>query len=58
VREVIDTMSNVSRVNFEVIEGPRRDGDIDVSTVPTKSKYFEQKKSLEDMCIDAIKYEV
>lgn len=58
VREVIDTMANVSRANFEVVEGPRRDGDIAVSTVPIKSKYFEQKKSLEDMCIDAIKYEV
>ena len=51
-------MANVSRVNFEVVEGPRRAGDIAISTVPTKSKYFKQNKSLEDMCIDAIKYEV
>ena len=58
VREVIDAMANVSRVNFEVVEGPRRAGDIAISTVPTKSKYFKQNKSLEDMCIDAIKYEV
>ena len=58
VREVVDAMANVSRVNFEVVEGPRRAGDIAISTVPTKSKYFKQNKSLEDMCIDAIKYEV
>ena len=58
VREVIDAMANVSRANLEVIEGPRRLGDVDISTVPTKSKYFKQNKSLEDMCIDAIKYEV
>ncbi len=58
VKEVVDAMANVSRVNFEVVEGPRRAGDIAISTVPTKSKYFKQNKSLEDMCIDAIKYEV
>ena len=51
-------MANVSRSNFEVIEGPRRPGDIAISTVPTKSKFFLQYKTLEDMCIDAIKYEV
>ena len=58
VKEVIDAMANVSRSNFEVIEGPRRPGDIAISTVPTKSKFFLQYKTLEDMCIDAIKYEV
>ena len=58
VKEVIDTMANVSRVNFEVVEGPRRPGDVAISTVPTESRYFKQNKSLEDMCIDAIKYEV
>lgn len=58
VKEVIDTMANVSRSNFEVVEGPRRVGDIAVSTVPTKSRYFKQEKTLEDMCLDAIEYEV
>lgn len=58
VREVIDAMANVSRVNFEVVEGPRRPGDVAISTVPTESRYFKQNKSLEDMCVDAIKYEV
>ena len=58
VKEVIDTIANVSRSNFEVVEGPRRPGDVDISTVPTESRYFKQNKSLEDMCIDAIEYEV
>ena len=58
VREVIDTMKKVSGIDFKVIEGPRRDGDIPVSTVPYASKYFKQECSLEDMCRDAIKYEV
>jgi len=58
VREVIDTMKKVSGIDFKVIEGPRRDGDIPVSTVPYASKYFKQEYSLEDMCRDAIKYEV
>ena len=58
VREVIDAMANVSRVNFEVVEGPRRPGDVAISTVPTESRYFKQNKSLKDMCVDAIKYEV
>ena len=58
VKEVVNTMSNVSRNNFEVVEAPRRDGDIAISTVPTKSKYFKQEKTLEDMCIDALEYEV
>lgn len=58
VREVIDTMANVSRANMEVIEGPRRVGDVAMSTVPTKSIHFKQEKTLEDMCLDALKYEL
>ncbi len=58
VREVIDTMANVSRANIEVLEGPRRVGDVAVSTVPLESKHFKQEKTLEDMCLDALKYEM
>ena len=58
VREVIDTMRKVSGVDFEVVEMDRRQGDIPVSTVPIKSEFFEQKHSLEDMCMDALKHEV
>lgn len=58
VREVIDTMKKVSGIDFKVIEESRRNGDIPVSTVPNSSKYFRQEYTLEDMCRDAIKYEV
>ena len=58
VREVIDTMKKVSNKNFPVSEEDRRLGDIPVSTIPYESKFFNQTKSLEDMCLDALKYEV
>jgi len=58
VKEVIDTMKKVSNVDFEIEEGPRRPGDVDISTVPYESKYFKEEKTLEDMCLDALKYEV
>jgi len=58
VKEVLDTMSNVSRSNLNIIYSGRRDGDIPISTVPVKSKYFEQTKTLADMCLDALHYEV
>jgi len=58
VKEVIDTMRSVSNTQFEVVETSRRDGDVDISTVPYESKYFKEEKTLEDMCLDAIKYEV
>ena len=58
VREVINTMCNVSRKNLKIIEGPRREGDIPVSTVPTKSIHFQQTKTLEQICEDALLYEV
>ena len=51
-------MRRVSNVDFEVVETGRRDGDVDISTVPYESKYFKEEKTLEDMCLDAIKYEV
>jgi len=58
VKEVIDTMRSVSNTQFEVVETSRRDGDVDISTVPYESKYFKEEKTLEDMCLDALKYEV
>ena len=58
VREVIDTMCNVSKKNLHVIERDRRAGDIPVSTVPDKSIHFTQTKSVADMCIDAMEHEV
>lgn len=57
VKEVIDTMRSVSNTQFEVVEGPRREGDIAISTVPYSSKYFKQTKTLEEMCYDALNHE-
>tara|TARA_Y100001963_G_C6778791_1_gene448780 strand:- start:668 stop:1567 length:900 start_codon:yes stop_codon:yes gene_type:complete len=58
VKEVIDTMKEVSGIDFEVRELPRRDGDIGISTIPTKSKFFKQKRTLAEMCSDALRYEI
>lgn len=57
VKEVIDTMKKVSGVDFPVEIGPRRKGDIEISTVPEASKFFTQSRSLEDMCKDALVFE-
>ena len=57
VREVINAMKDVSGSDFKVVEGPRRIGDIEVSTVPYQSQHFHQKHTLEDMCEDALKHE-
>lgn len=58
VREAINTMANVSGSNLHVVEGPRREGDIVESTVPTQSIHFKQTKTLEDICEDALRHEV
>tara|TARA_E500000178_G_scaffold272978_1_gene271297 strand:- start:1651 stop:2073 length:423 start_codon:yes stop_codon:yes gene_type:complete len=58
VREVVDTMCNVSKKNLHIVEKERRLGDIPVSTVPDKSIYFKQTKSVADMCKDALEHEV
>jgi UDP-glucose 4-epimerase len=58
VKEAINTMANVSGSNLHVVEGPRREGDIVTSTVPTQSLYFKQTKTLEDICEDALRHEV
>jgi len=57
VKEVINVMKNVSGVNFEVVESQKRIGDIAISTVPYQSQHFKQNKTLEDMCIDALRCE-
>lgn len=57
VREVIDTMKRVSGVDFDVTEGPRREGDYPVSTIPYPSQFFHLSKTLEDQCRDALAVE-
>lgn len=57
VKEVIRTMKEVSGVNFEVLEGPRRMGDVVVSTIPYQSQHFHQNHTLENICEDALRHE-
>lgn len=57
VLEVIDTMKRVSGIDFKVNVSGRRDGDIATSTVPIESQFFEETKTLEDMCRDALEVE-
>ena len=57
VLEVIDTMKRVSGIDFKVNISGRRDGDIATSTVPIESQFFEETKTLEDMCRDALEVE-
>ena len=59
VREVINTMKKVSGVDFQVIEGPRRQGDAAVTLMPDNvEKYIDPYYSLEDMCLSAYKAEL
>ena len=57
VKEVIDTMKKVSGIDFPVKIGPRRPGDIEISTVPHSSPFFKQTKTLWHMCKDALEFE-
>ena len=57
VLEVIDTMKRVSGIDFKVNVSGRRDGDTATSTVPIESQFFEETKTLEDMCRDALEVE-
>lgn len=57
VKEVIDTIKNVSGVDFPVFVKPRRLGDVDKSVVPESSKLFKENYSLEDQCRSALDYE-
>jgi len=59
VREVIASMKKVSGKDFEVIEGPRRPGDIASITMPDgTAKYVETTFNLEDMCLSAYQAEL
>lgn len=57
VLEVIDTMKRVSGIDFKVNVSGRRDGDTATSTVPIESQFFQETKTLEDMCRDALEVE-
>jgi len=52
-------MKKVSGVDFQVIEGPRRQGDAAVTLMPDNvEKYIDSYYSLEDMCLSAYKAEL
>lgn len=59
VREVIDTMKKVSKVNFKVIEGPRRIGDAASILIPKNiDNYINPLYTLEEMCLSAYQAEL
>ena len=57
VREVIDTMQEVTGKKLNIIEAPRREGDAVASVVDKLSKLVTLNKSIEDMCLDQYKLE-
>lgn len=58
-RQVINTMKEVSGIDFEVREAPRRPGDVDVLCVPEGEEYdlLTCRRTLEDMCLSAYRIE-
>ena len=58
VREVINTMQEVTGKKLNIIEAPRRAGDAVASVVDTLSDLVTLNKSIEDMCLDQYKLEV
>ena len=58
VREVINTMQEVTGKKLNIIEAPRREGDAVASVVDTLSNLVTLNKSIEDMCLDQYKLEV
>ena len=60
VRQVIAAMKEVTGIDFEVREGPRRPGDVAKVLIPTGkiSEYTFINKTLEDMCLSAYQAEL
>ncbi len=60
VRQVINTMKKISGVDFSVVEGSRRAGDVSSITIPNGmlSEYINCERTLEDMCLSAYKSEL
>lgn len=56
VRDVVSAMKSVSW-DFSCVDANRRPGEVAVSTVPTKSRFFTETKSLEELCTSALEYE-
>ena len=59
VRDVIATMKSVTGNDFKVIEGPRREGDAAVITLPDNVvNFYEPAHTLEEMCLSAYEAEL
>lgn len=56
VREVVTAMKAVSW-DFKCVDADRRPGDVAISVVPTRSKFFAETTTLEDLCTSALEYE-
>jgi UDP-glucose 4-epimerase len=53
VKEVVEVMRQISRVNFNVRIGPRRAGDVASMLCPSTYHRLQVKHTLEDMCLSA-----
>lgn len=58
VREVINTMQQVTGKKLNIIETERREGDAVASVVDKLSNYVTLTKTIEDMCFDQYKLEI
>ena len=58
VREVINTMQQVTGKTLNITEAPRRAGDAVASVVDDLSNLVTLTKSIEDMCLDQYKLEI
>ena len=58
VREVINTMQQVTGKTLNIIETDRRAGDAVASVVDELSKHVTLTKTIEDMCLDQYKLEI
>ena len=58
VREVINTMQQVTGKVLDIIETDRREGDAVASVVDELSKHVTLTKTIEDMCYDQYKLEL
>lgn len=49
VKDIVNVFKNVNNCNFEVIEGPRREGDLEYSVLADPSKFMTKLYSIEDL---------
>ena len=57
VREVTNTMQEVTGQKLNIIEAPRREGDAVSSVVDNLSNLVTLNKTINDMCLDQYKLE-